>query len=158
MKLVSTNYFGISIIGMSIITFIILLTVSLSYARINHNACGAVNCSISNHIPVQSYVGFGLLIATTSIGGYLTFLRPKVEKTQTISKAKLNKAIENLENEEKKVFSELTKNDGSVFQNDLINTTGFSKVKVSRILDKLETKGIVERRRRGMSNIVILKM
>ncbi|RLE76927.1 MAG: transcriptional regulator, partial [Thermoprotei archaeon] len=35
--------------------------------------------------------------------------------------------------------------------------TGFSKAKVSRILDKLEAMGLVERKRRGMSNIVLLR-
>jgi uncharacterized membrane protein len=29
---------------------------------------------------------------------------------------------------------------------------------VSRILDRLETKGVVERRRRGMANMVVLKV
>jgi uncharacterized membrane protein len=32
-----------------------------------------------------------------------------------------------------------------------------TKVKVSRILDSLETKNLLERRRRGMSNVVVLK-
>ena len=158
MKLVSRNYLGISIIGISLITFLVLLSVSLSYARITHDACGAPGCTVANHIPVQSYVGFGLLIASAGVGSYLTLLPQKTEKIQPVSKAKLNKIVEGLQDEEKKVFGELTKNDGSVFQNDLIDSTGYSKVKVSRILDRLETKGIVERRRRGMANIVILKV
>ncbi|MCD6411533.1 MAG: MarR family transcriptional regulator [Thermoplasmata archaeon] len=35
--------------------------------------------------------------------------------------------------------------------------TGISKASVSRALDLLESKGLVERRRRGMGNIVLLK-
>ena len=44
-----------------------------------------------------------------------------------------------------------------MFQADLVDKCGFGKVKVTRILDGLENKGLVERKRRGMSNIVILK-
>ena len=32
-----------------------------------------------------------------------------------------------------------------------------NKVKITRILDKLEGMGILERKRRGMTNVVILK-
>ena len=32
-----------------------------------------------------------------------------------------------------------------------------TKVKVTRILDKLEGRGLVERKRRGMTNVVMLK-
>lgn len=157
MKLVSWNYLGISIIGISIITFSILLSVSLSYAHIKHVECGSPTCTVANHIPVQSYAGFGLLITSAGLGSYLTFQPQKIEKMSPLSKSKLSKLVEGLQGEERKVFGELTKNDGSVFQNDLIGSTGYSKVKVSRILDKLETKGIVERRRRGMANLVLLK-
>ena len=46
---------------------------------------------------------------------------------------------------------------GSAYQSDLIKETGFSKVKVTRILDKMETADIIERKRRGMTNIIVLK-
>ena len=31
------------------------------------------------------------------------------------------------------------------------------KVKITRLLDKLEAKDLIERKRRGMNNIVVLK-
>jgi len=34
---------------------------------------------------------------------------------------------------------------------------GIGKVGITRLLDKLEAKQIIERKRRGMSNIVVLK-
>ncbi|MBI4983154.1 MarR family transcriptional regulator [Candidatus Woesearchaeota archaeon] len=46
---------------------------------------------------------------------------------------------------------------GSAYQSDLIKETRLTKVKVTRILDKLEGRGLIERKRRGMTNIVILK-
>ncbi|MEM4348232.1 MAG: MarR family transcriptional regulator [Candidatus Anstonellaceae archaeon] len=59
--------------------------------------------------------------------------------------------------EEKRIIDILKENDGSVFQSDIKNKLGYSKVKVTRLLDKLEQKGIIERKRRGMANLVLLK-
>ncbi|MHC1587205.1 MAG: helix-turn-helix transcriptional regulator [Candidatus Syntropharchaeia archaeon] len=47
--------------------------------------------------------------------------------------------------------------DGIIEQSKLPEKTGISKASVSRALDLLESKGLVERRRRGMGNIVLLK-
>ena len=47
--------------------------------------------------------------------------------------------------------------EGSVYQSDIIKETKLTKVKVTRILDKLEGKKLIDRKRRGMTNIVVLK-
>lgn len=62
-----------------------------------------------------------------------------------------------LEGDEKIVWEKMVSANGSLFQGDLIKTTGFSKVKLSRILDKLESHGAIERKRRGMANLVVVK-
>jgi uncharacterized membrane protein len=46
---------------------------------------------------------------------------------------------------------------GTIFQSQLVEMSGFSKSKVSLVLDRLEARGILERRRHGMSNAVVLK-
>jgi len=46
---------------------------------------------------------------------------------------------------------------GVLPQSEIVQRTRFSKSQISRILDVLESKGLVERRRRGLTNIVILK-
>ena len=55
------------------------------------------------------------------------------------------------------MLNALKTTEGSAYQSDLIKATGYSKVKVTRILDKMESKGIVERKRRGMANIIVMK-
>ena len=45
----------------------------------------------------------------------------------------------------------------AVFQADLMEKLQIGKVKTTRLLDKLEAKQIIERKRRGMNNIVVLK-
>ena len=46
--------------------------------------------------------------------------------------------------------------DGVVAQSDIVDRTDLSKATVSRTLDSLETRGLVERKRRGMGNTVLL--
>ena len=64
---------------------------------------------------------------------------------------------EALNSEEKKVMETIIHAEGSIFQSELAEKTGFDKVKITRILDKLEGRQIIERKRRGMTNVVILK-
>jgi uncharacterized membrane protein len=65
--------------------------------------------------------------------------------------------LSKLDEEEKQVYDLVKSKDGSAYQSDIVKETGLSKVKTTRILDKLETNGILERKRRGMTNIVVLK-
>ena len=64
--------------------------------------------------------------------------------------------ISGLRQEDKQVLK-LVQEQGTMFQADIIEKTNFGKAKVSRIIDRLEGKGIVERKRRGMTNVVVLK-
>ena len=62
-----------------------------------------------------------------------------------------------LSDEEKQIYDILKTNDGTVYQNQIVDMTGFGKVRVTRILDKMESADILERKRRGMTNLVVLK-
>jgi uncharacterized membrane protein len=62
-----------------------------------------------------------------------------------------------LKDDEKKIYEMILDSDGIILQSELTEKTGFSKPKVSRGLETLEIKDLIERKRRGMSNIVILK-
>ena len=62
-----------------------------------------------------------------------------------------------LKEDEQKVFRAVLESDGMVPQSELSEMTGVSKSNVSRALDLLESRGYVERRRRGMGNIIFLK-
>lgn len=55
---------------------------------------------------------------------------------------------------ERTVLKLLVDEGGSLFQSDLVEESGFSKSKVSLILDRLEARGMLERRRSGMTNLV----
>ena len=62
-----------------------------------------------------------------------------------------------LKEDERKIYRAIIEAGGIIEQSKLPEKTGISKASVSRILDLLESKGLVERRRRGMGNIVLLK-
>ena len=61
-----------------------------------------------------------------------------------------------LNREERALYQILAKEE-SMFQADLVEKSEMGKVKVSRILDRLENKKLIERKRRGMNNIVVIK-
>jgi len=61
-----------------------------------------------------------------------------------------------LDEDEKRMYLELRDHGGQMLQKDLVALGFFSKAKVTRVLDKLETKGIVVREAHGMTNRVRL--
>jgi hypothetical protein len=69
-----------------------------------------------------------------------------------------DKIIEGLTSEdERQIVQIMADEGGTIFQSQLVETSGFSKSKVSIVLDRLEARGVLERRRHGMSNLVVLK-
>ena len=66
--------------------------------------------------------------------------------------------LETLSNvDEKEIVKLIIAEGGTIFQSQLVEKSGFSKSKVSLILDRLEAQRILERKRRGMTNAVVLK-
>ena len=62
-----------------------------------------------------------------------------------------------LKDDERKVYEVILEAGGMINQSELPEKTGLSKTSVSRALDLLESRGLVERRRRGMGNVLLLK-
>lgn len=58
--------------------------------------------------------------------------------------------------DERRMYLELRDHGGEMLQRDLVASGMFSKAKVTRVLDKLESKGIVVREAHGMTNRVRL--
>jgi hypothetical protein len=73
-------------------------------------------------------------------------------------KKRWDELLEKLSNpDEKRIVSLIMEEGGTIFQSQLVDRSGYSKTKVSLILDRLEAKKILERKRRGMSNAIVLK-
>jgi len=70
-------------------------------------------------------------------------------------KAKLTSTL--LTDEEKHVLKELENNDGELTQKELTDRTGFSRVKVHRIVEKLEAKKLVKKYEYGQTNKIVIE-
>ena len=69
-----------------------------------------------------------------------------------------NNIVENLANpDEKTIVTLIIVEGGTMFQSQLVEKSGYSKTKVSLVLDRLEARNVLERRRHGMSNVIVLK-
>ena len=94
-------------------------------------------------------------------GTYLLFLdlaeKPAGELVLKERERRWKEIAKTLKEDEQKIYQAIIEAGGIIEQSELSEKTGLSKASVSRALDLLESKGLVERRRRGMGNIVLLK-
>lgn len=110
----------------------------------------------AKQIPTEYIIVFiiGVLIIAVSLFD-LIMLKRFIETNKESSRKIANK-IKNLTDDQKKIYY-ILKESGAMFQSELIEKSEMNKVKVTRILDKMEGFGLIERKRRGMSNMVVLK-
>jgi len=107
----------------------------------------------------QTYISLSIIGIIVLVGFLLIFSKPEKELVikRILEKAK-KKVFDtsDLSADEKKVFV-LIRDARTIFQAELIEKSGMGKVGMTRLLDRLESKGFIERKRRGMTNIVALK-
>jgi len=82
--------------------------------------------------------------------------QPDTERTATEREQRKEPNVPLKDNEET-IYSLLTDADGELPQREIVEETALSKATVSRTLDTLEHKDLVERKRRGMGNVVQLQ-
>jgi len=98
-----------------------------------------------------------LIVASITLaisGMYLLFFdsveKPAGELVLEERKKRWKEIAKTLKEEEQKIYQAIIEADGIIEQSELPEKTGISKASVSRALDLLESKGLVERRRRGI--------
>ncbi|VVB61400.1 Uncharacterised protein [uncultured archaeon] len=151
---------GILIAAISVALFLILASFSIEIAKAKAAACvhpSGEACPITAHIPVASYVGLILLLSMGGLGLNLAVKSEATEKMRKEIAKKAGETITGLQGDEKKAYEAIVASDGVIFQSELVDKMGYSKVKVGRILDKLEGQDLIERRRRGLTNMVLIK-
>ncbi len=95
---------------------------------------------------------YGTSVLSLAIGGFVVYLLE--EKVSTFQ---LEKLLSVLPAGEAKVLKLLIERK-EVDQNRLVTLSGLSRVKVSRIVSVLEQRKIVEKKKQGYTNLVILKI
>lgn len=103
----------------------------------------------------------GASILLGASGAYLLLIKyPNKSSTSEMiesRKAEWRQIAKTLKSNERIVYEAIIESEGIIDQSELTSKTGLSKATVSRVLDLLESKGLVEKKRRGMRNTVILK-
>jgi len=148
---------GYLIIGIAIVIGIIIFIFNTGLKKIVGQTCThGPTCSMYSTIAVQTWISLAIAGIILIIGIVFLFLK---ENTiiKTIKARKKPVSLEGLDSKEKEVVKLLQNENGTLFQADLMEKLGIGKVGITRLLDKLEAKQIIERKRRGMNNVVVLK-
>jgi len=150
---------GWIITGIAVVMTVIVWIFNIGLKKIVGDTCThGLECSMYDTIAVQTWISLAIVGVILIIGIVLMFIKPK-EKVivKTIKEKKKKKDYSSLDKKEKEAVDLLLNEGNAMFQADLMEKLNIGKVGVTRLLDKLEAKQIVERKRRGMNNIVVLK-
>lgn len=150
---------GFLIIGLAIVIGIIVFLFNNALTTIVNTSCShGPSCSMYGTIKTQTYIGIALIAIIIIIGLVLLFAKEETKiVTKTIKEKKKKLDLSGLESKEKEAVKVLQENNNAMFQADLMEKLGIGKVGLTRLLDKLEAKQIIERKRRGMNNLVLLR-
>jgi uncharacterized membrane protein len=154
---------GWLIIGISVLIVFIIFLFNNAMKEIIMTGCplahGGTSCPAYATITQQTYLSLAIVGVLVIIGIFLIVSKPNekiiIKKVRENGKKRLLN-MNDLTKEEKSVLR-LVQKEGTIFQSEIIDKTGFGKAKVTRIIDRLEGRNIVERKRRGMTNVVVLK-
>lgn len=148
---------GILVIAISVILTTIILTFNISMKGIVAQTCShGPECTMYGTIATQTIISLIVTGFILFIGLFIMFSKPEIKTiTKKINKKRIN--TKGLTEEELSVVTLLRKENKAMFQRDLMEKLEIGKVKTTRLLDKLESKQIIERKRRGMNNIIVLK-
>jgi len=149
--------------GIAMAMLIIVIIFHKSTEELALQSCPhAYECTMTTAMNSQYLVSLAVVGIIVAIGLYIMFSKPQekiIEKEIKVhvetKPKKLN--LKGLDPKEKKVIELIKAEGGVLFQAELKEKLEIGKVGMTRLLDKLESKELIERKRRGMNNIVVLK-
>ena len=149
------NNFIKRLFAVIIIILLFIGTVNFSFIYVHENYLRTDACACA--VPFT-----WILAILTSVGvvvGMLTFyyLSKSFSKEKEDISEKLKNTLNFLDNSEKKILNDVIDNGGKNYQNKIVKNTGMDKVKVSRKINNLCNKEIIEKKDNGMTNLIELK-
>jgi uncharacterized membrane protein len=151
---------GILIIGIGFVMGVIVwLFNNLLRENLGLTCSHGPTCGMYSGLNVQTGISFSIVAIVLIIGIVIFFTKPEekvVVKTKKVKEKIKPLDLRGLNKREKKAVELLEKEEG-MFQRELMEKLGIGKVGMTRLLDKLESREIVERKRRGPQNFVVLK-
>jgi len=105
----------------------------------------------------QSYLQYpvflyGTTILSLIIGGFIVYLFE-----EKINKLQLHKLLKILPRDERKVIQLLIERN-EIEQRKLGTLTELNTVKISRVISLLEQRGVIEKKKQGYTNLIILRL
>ena len=147
------KYVGYLVLAFCLSLLLIIISYDWTLAEIVTTNCShGSSCPMYASLKLQRIISYTLLSILILISTYFIFNK----NIKHIIKEKKRRKI-HLSEEEREIINILKLNDNSIYQSDLKSKLNKSKVQTTRLLDKLEAKKIIERKRRGMTNIIIHK-
>ncbi len=151
---------GFLIVGIAVVIVAIILLFNSGLKDIVDATCDhGSTCTMYDTISVQTNLSLIIAGLVFLIGLFLVFSKEServVVKKVRVKAVKKKIDLSGLDEVEKNVVEILKREKGAFFQKSVMEEIGCGKVKMTRIVDKLEAKGLVERKRRGMNNILVL--
>jgi uncharacterized membrane protein len=155
------KHVGFLVIGIAVLLIIIIFLFQTALKEIIVTGCGAehaIVCPMNKTVNQQTYLALGIVGLLMIVGFVLIFAKPKekvIIKKIKERKKKIDKS--KLDRDEKRIVNLLEEENNAMFQATLKEKLDVGKVKLTRLLDKLEAKQLIERKRRGMNNLVVLR-
>ena len=147
-KTIKNTFLALSII-LGFIFIVLFSTLYVSDAIKNNNACGCV-------IPIPYMI---LLLSSLGlfVGCFVFYIwTSKYVKEKKQLTKNIEFTLNFLDNNERKIIKELINNKGQLKQSEFEKLTGLDRVKTHRILNKLASKGLVQKINVGNSNKIKL--
>lgn len=111
---------------------------------------GTYSSSTGEQLPVEVYI----ISAVSMVVGAFVVIILQTKRSST----ELDRILNLLPYDEKVVTKILLENNNKIEQNYLVVLSGFNKVKISRIVAKLEARNVLEKKSLGNTNYLILKV
>jgi len=157
------KHVGWLIIGIGVVMgVVVFLFNNLLKENISLSCTHGPTCEMYTNLNLQTWMSISIVAVVIIIGIVIMLTKPKEKiviqtKTRTIKEKKKEIDLSKLDTKEKETIKLLQDENGAIFQAELMERLEIGKVGMTRLLDKLESKEIIERKRRGMNNIVVLR-
>ncbi len=154
---------GMLVVGIGVVMAAIVWIFNSALKTIVGVSCShGSECTMYDTVQTQTGLSLAIVAIVLIIGLAIMLTKPKIEIKEKIIVKKVQEKkkkldLSGLEENERKAMDLLLEEGKAMFQADLMEKLEIGKVGMTRLLDKLEAKQFIERKRRGMNNIVVLK-
>jgi uncharacterized membrane protein len=160
---VENKHAGMLVVGIGAVMAAIVWIFNAALKNIVDETCShGSECTMFDTIQSQTGLSLAIVAVILVIGLVIMLTKPKVEIKEKIVVKKVKEKkkkldLDGLDENEKKAVELIQAEGKAMFQADLMEKLEIGKVGMTRLLDKLEAKQFIERKRRGMNNIVVMK-